>query len=306
MIVPCLGGILLAAMSVDQEQFLINCINYEKNIVEPYLMKFETRKADYDSRMFRLAVHYYSWLTHLSPESGLLHGSLGFCYYYQENYAGALSSYARAIQADPFNYSLYWDQGMILYEQGRYAEAIKSLNHSLRLMTELMPTIMAAEGKLNTNGDAVLSQLLQRVISRARYDEERLVFALVKSYYQLGQYPFAKRVVMMGLENYPRSPGFLYYAGLIHHLNKEYVEAVKYFSQTILADPENLEAYSYRSLCWQGLGHGQNAARDSAIMTLMREKGLRPKKYYEEELRLHLNQDLMLFIMHYRKKKGLS
>ncbi|MFA5260414.1 MAG: tetratricopeptide repeat protein [Candidatus Omnitrophota bacterium] len=306
MIVPCLGILFLAALGVDREQALMNCINYEKNVVEPYLMRFETRKAAYDARMFRLAVHYYSWLTRLSPESALLHGSLGFCHYYQKEYDQALASYDHAIQFDPLNYSLCWDQGMILYEKGQYSEAVKRFNKSLRLMGELMPSIMAAESVLNANGETTLSQLLQRVISRARYDEERLLYALVKCYYQLGQYPFVKRVAMMGLENYPQSPGFLYYAALAHYLNKDYVQAAQYFSKTILSDSENMEAYYYRGLCWKELGQEQSAARDYAIMTFMREKGMQPKKYYAEELRLHLNQDLMLFIMNYHKKNGVS
>ena len=306
MVVPCLGLLFLAALGVDRERVLINCINYEKNIVEPYLTKFEIRKADYDEKTFRLAVSYYSRLARLSPESALFHGALGFCYFYLNDYGQALSAYDRAIEEDPLIYSLYWDQGMILYRDGQYVEAIQSFNKSLRLMNELMPGIMAAGANLNTGGETVLYHLLQRVISRAQYDEERLFYALVKSYYQLGQYPVAGKVVMMGLQNYPKSPGFLYYAGLIHYLNKDYGQAVEYFSQAITADPENIEAYSYRSLCWQGLGQQQNSARDQAVVNLMRENGLQAKDYYDEELRLHLNQDLMLFILTYRKKTGSS
>ena len=306
MVVPCLGILFLAALGVDRDQVLINCINYEKNIVEPYLMRFETRKAAYDEETFRLAVNYYSRLARLSPESALFHAGLGFCYYYLNDSARALAAYDRAIQADPLIYSLYWDQGMILYKEGRYAGAVQLLNRSLRMMEEMMPGIMAAGASLEANGEIVLSQLLQRVVSRARYDEERLFGALVKSYEQLGQYPIVKKVAMMALENYPQSPGFLYYTGLACYHDKDYVPAVQYFNQTILADPENMEAYYYRGLCWQELGQNQSAARDHAVVLLMRDKGLTPKDYYGEDLRLHLNQDLMMFFMNYRKISGSS
>ncbi len=269
-------------------------------------MKFEAKQTPYDEEIFRAGVTYYSQLIEISPDNTLFHGALGFAHYYLKEYDKAILAYNRAVSQKPTVYALYWDLGMIHYQLQQYQLAVTFLNRSIGYMNELIPRFMTAAETFRANGDGTTYHLLQRVISRAQYDEERLFYALVKSYYQLEQYAVVRRVAMVGLENYPRSTGLLYYCGVAHFLNRDFQQAVDCFNRILAVESDDINTYYYRGLCWKELGDTARYLQDHAQAGAMRSGGLEPKKYYDEELRLHLNQDIMIFLMTYRRQENPS
>jgi tetratricopeptide (TPR) repeat protein len=79
-----------------------------------------------------------------------------------------------------------------------------------------------------------------------------------------GDYEGAAAHLRIVLEQYPRDRVVRNELGRVYFLEKRYAEAVKEYEQTLLIDPEDLQAHYNLMLCYNGLGDDAKAQEHKA------------------------------------------
>jgi Flp pilus assembly protein TadD len=149
----------------------------------------------------------------------------GIGLFLQGDLKAAAAAFEKITEADPQNPDGWTNIGRVLVQEGDTTGARKVLEKALAL-------------------DARLA---------------RTNFFYARALREDGEYEGAAAHLRIVLEQYPRDRVVLNELGRVYFLQKRYADAVKEYEQTLLIDPEDLQAHYNLMLCYNGLGDDAKA-----------------------------------------------
>jgi len=252
----CAGVIL--SLFVDSSIARLNRLNHLKQ-VEHSVKSFELGLIPFNAEEFRWAARYYRELLKFFPPSDLVYGNLGFCYYYLGDYERAIRAYQQAIALESHLYLYYLDMGLILFQVGEVKNAASLFDTSLNLLPATVAFYETLAEKLPAKNKNMMT-LVGLLKKRAEEDAMRIY----------------------------------YYLGLTNFLDGNYPLAAGHFNKAIILNPKDISAYYYRGLTMEKLGNKQQQSHDFQRVSFLKSQGVEEREYRTENLRLHLNTELVV------------
>jgi tetratricopeptide (TPR) repeat protein len=154
----------------------------------------------------------------------------GIGLFLQGDLKAAAAAFEKITEADPQNPDGWTNIGRVLVQEGDTAGARKVLEKSLAIDPKLARTNFFYARALREDGD----------------------------------YEGAVSHLRIVLDQYPRDRVVRNELGRVYFLEKRYADAVKEYEQTLLIDPEDLQAHYNLMLCYNGLGDDAKAQEHKA------------------------------------------
>ena len=255
-----------------------------------------------DPAMLRMAVRYYRELLRFIPADGLIHGNLGFCYFYLKDYSRAWEEYQRALALEPQLWTLRWDEAMFLFQNGNVKEAARIWEDYLDNQDTVREYFKALKDQLRMKRKDVL-YLVERMEKRFAEDETETYIKLSEAYFFLKQYDKAKAIAEGGLKLFPGNRWLHYLAGLSDFSTQHFAMAAGHFAEAIAGNPSDINAYYYHGLCAHGLGDEERQGLDFLRVSELRAQGIEPLPMPKDSARLHLNTELFFLRYHVTGRK---
>ena len=234
-----------------------------KNI-EIYLYNYIVGQESFDPESFRQAVRYYQEFLIKNRNNPTGYGNLGFCYFYLKDYKRAIESYQKAVQYNPNYYTYNWDVGMIYFYLKNYEKATAYLQKAVDQIPPTIAYYVKLGEKLQSRGKTEKEQLPYVFIQQAEDDENRAYELLIQCYLYVKEYSVMREIAVLGLRSHPTNQKLLYYAGLANVMMKKYNAAILYFDQLLALNPDYLQAYYYRGVCFEKTNRHDEARKNWA------------------------------------------
>lgn len=284
----CLG--LALYVFVNRDAARINRLNSLKE-VERHLYQFSEDEAPFDREAFRWGARYFKELLKISPDNGALYGNLAFCYYYLGDRPKAIASYKKALSLDNKFYTHHLDLGLIYFFAQDYEKATPYFQTTISQITPTVQYYLRLGQRLQEKGKDEISKGVYHLISKAQKDEAKAYEYLIKCFFYSREYVIMREVALLGVKAQPEHQPLIYNLGLSNYLLKNYEEAAANFSQAILLDPQDTNAYYYRSLCMDKLGRRREYFMDFQKLLRLKDVADQGAKK-KDETKLHLTSDL--------------
>ena len=132
------------------------------------------------------------------------------------------------------------------YKAGLYLSQLNDLSYSANVSHLLFVSLMEQSDTL-----AAVNALSDGVI-RYNYNE-KLVLLLSDYLYQNNEIPHAMSLLDSAQNRHPENPVLPYTKGLINQKTGNYVQAIEDYENSILLDPDKIEAYSHIANCYYNM-----------------------------------------------------
>ncbi len=255
-----------------------------------------------DPAMLRMAIRYYRELLRFIPADGVIHGNMGFCYFYLKDYPRAWGEYQRALALEPQLWTLHWDSAMFLFQNGDVKEAAWIWEDYLSNQDAARKYFAALKDQLRVKKKEDVLYLVQRMEKRFAKDETETYIKLSESYFSLKQYDNAQAIAASGLKLFPGNRWLHYVTGLLDFSTGHLATAASHFAEAIAGNPSDINAYYYHGLCMHGLGDSRQQALDFLQVSKLRAHGVQPLPMPKDSARLHFNTEL--FFLRYHLNRG--
>lgn len=285
----------------QREAFMTNRMNFLKQYEWDGKLFATGETSSVDSASLRMLKRYYEGLLKDSPQSGIVRGNLGFCYFYLKEYKKALEEYQKAVVLEPEFIPLQWDLGFVFFKGGDFGRAIKIWENYLLSQEQMLQNFESFETQAKESNKKEFLILIYQAKKDFRDREKETYIKLSESYRMIKDFPRAKAVALSGLRNYPRDRWLVHQVGIASFAMGHIPEAADYFRQAIDLDPQDIDSLYYYALCMKAANNRLEEIKSLNRIKQLQAKGVQPPAEIKDDIRLRLNTEWMY--LKYRKVK---
>ena len=232
-----------------------------------YLVLLSDGKIDPERERFAGYLRYYRLAAEVLPNNADIQGFLGFCYYHLGDLDRAAAHHEKALKLNPHFFWHGYNLGVMAYNRGDYAAAIKFFKQALNVdrkftMLALSQSFVYThfddpnwdfDGVPRVNMDhSDLVTLWQRHLNRGYASAFELS---ILSAQKLERYPEMVQLSLEALKTPFADKGlFYYYLGVGSFYMKDFSDAVRALELSARIDPGRTDTYRYLSRCFRELG----------------------------------------------------
>ncbi len=299
-------GILLFRL-INPQVATVNRLNRIKVQIEEDLDRFALGEAPLKRDSFKWGVRYYKKVLSLllkaalisgdSLKTSLAYGNLGYCYYYLSDEQSALEAYQKAVNLAPAFYSYSWDLGTVYFQKGDLKNALDLHRRSLEAMPltlKYYSSFFRSIAHLGFPAEGVLTELFKR----AYVDEERSFRIMSRVFFEGREFERMRDTVLLGLVQHADSAGLSLDAGLAFMMLGDYAQAAVFFEKVMELSPGDGPSAHYRDFCLNRSGDNPRDDQES-LEDIWRKEASRFRFELEKDFRLHLNDQLLVWVMRF-------
>ena len=229
-LVLCLLALLILWVNVKHDKVIFKAQNHLLT-ASSYLTGYAEGRNSFDRVALYHAVRYYRNVVKLLPDSGTGHGALAYCYYCLGDQDKAMRHYQKAAILESDFFGFYYNLGLILFQTGRYPEAIKALEEAVSIspLETVFYGVVISPYKKDVQGDRMKE--IKRGYAKC-YE------MIVLSYERLDDFDEVLAAAKLGINYSPDNKDFFYYyAGMASYKFGEYQKAVFFLRESIKLNP---------------------------------------------------------------------
>ncbi len=177
----------------------------------------------------------------------------------EEDYAGALSFFLKALEADPRNPFVWLLAGYCYGELGHYQEAMEEFKQAIRIKpdyAEAHYNLGVTYGELGRHQEAI--EAFKQAI-RIKPDDAEAHYNLGVTYGELGHYQEAMEAYKQAIRIKPDYADAHYNLGVTYGELGRHSEAMEAYKQAIRIKPDDAEAHNNLGVAYGRLGRHQEA-----------------------------------------------
>ena len=161
---------LILLFIIDYQIVAKRTLDYLGGDYTSYLIQYAKEEAPFDTETFKKAVRYYKNLLQLYPDAAVIYSAAGFCYHALGSPAKAIAYYEKAVNLDEKLFGLYYNLGVLHFENGSYSAAANYFKKVLSLPPD----------DAVLHGGAIFSKG-----SKGREEEIKAVYARCRAFFVL-------------------------------------------------------------------------------------------------------------------------
>lgn len=228
----------------DRNQVADDVLNAARPSAD-YLHFFAYKTKPYNKAEIKRALAYYQTLILGKFSTAAMHANLGFCYYYLNDLPKAINSYEEAIQKDQRLYTSYYDLGVIMLRQKKYAQAQDLFKKAIFLMPSTKEALL---NMLHISPKYQQQPMFEYFFQqRVPWDMLLAHVHLLESLNGMKENEEMLRVALEALKKFPYDPEINYYASLATYNLGLKQESLAFVQASLNGAPEFFKAYELKA-----------------------------------------------------------
>ncbi len=225
------------------------------------------------SRLYQ-SIRYYKNVLKVFPDSAVFHSIIGYCYYYLGNHQKAIDYYQRAIRLDRNLFGLYYNLGLIYFQDRDFPAAIENFQKAIKttpVNTVLFRGIVMDPFYNQANYDHSENAGSRNASLKEGYDQ--CYKLMILSFDELKDYQSLKEVAAYSLTRINSEQEFYsFYAGKASFYLGDYRNSYALLNAAVVKDPGYVDAYELMAQSIEKSDLNKNSKESQERIKLLRSK----------------------------------